>query len=93
MLSTPTAETDNHKQENMDGAQEDLLPDDMENVSEHGEDTLVMEDCPPSDSETEQEPLLQQEQAGSIILCETAIHQIFFVRSILEIKVTSPSVL
>ena len=93
MLSTPTAETDNHGQENMDGAQEDLLPADMKNVSEHGEDTPVMEDCPPSDSETEQESLLHQEPAGSIILCETAIHQIFFVMIILEIQVTIPSVL
>ena len=92
MLSTPTAETDNHGQENMDGAQEDLLPDDMENVSEHSEDTPVMEYCAPSDSETEQGPLLHQEPAGSIILCETAIHQIFFVMIILEIQVTIPSV-
>ena len=65
MLPTPTAETCNHGQENMDGAQEDLLPDDVENLSEHGEDTPVTEDCSPSDSETEQEPLLQQEPAGS----------------------------
>ena len=93
MLSTPTAETDNHGQENMDGAQEDLLPDDMKNVSEHGEDTPVMEDCAPSDSETEQEPLLHHEPTGSIVLCQTAIHQIFFVMIILEIQVTIPSVL
>ena len=65
ILSTPTAETNNHGQENMDGAQEDLLPDDMEKLSEHGEDTPVTEDCSPSDSDTEQEPLLQQEPAGS----------------------------
>ena len=65
MLSTPTAETDNHGQENMDSAQEDLLPDDIENLSEHGEDTPVTEDCTPSGSKTEQEPLLQQEPAGS----------------------------
>ena len=64
-MSTPTAETDNHGQENMDGAHEDLLPNDMENLSEHGEDTPVTEGCSPSDSETEQEPLLQQEPAGS----------------------------
>ena len=56
MLSTPTAETNNHGQENMDGAQEDLLPDDVENLSEYGDDTPVTEDCSPSDSETEQEP-------------------------------------
>ena len=31
ILSTPTAETNNHGQENMDGAQEDLLPGDVEN--------------------------------------------------------------
>ena len=65
MLSTPTAETDNHGQENMDGAQEDLLPDDMENLSEHGEGTPATEDCSPSDSDTEQEPLLQQEPVRS----------------------------
>ena len=64
ILSTPTAETNNHGQENMDGAQ-DLLPDDMENLSEHGEDTPETEDCSPTDCETEQEPLLQQEPAGS----------------------------
>ena len=93
MFSTPTAEIDNHGQENMDGAQEDLLPDDMENVSEHGEDTPVMEDCAPSDSETEQEPLLHHEPTGSIVLCQTTIHQIFFVMIILEIQVTIPSVL
>ena len=79
MLSTPTAETDNHGQENMDGVQEDLLPDDMENVSGHGEETPVMEECAPSDSETEQESLLQQEPARSVILHKTAFHQIFFV--------------
>ena len=56
MLSTPTAETNNHGQENMDGAQEDLLPDDVENFSEYVEDTPVTEDCSPSDSETEQQP-------------------------------------
>ena len=55
MLSTPTAETNNHGQENMDGVQEDLLPDDVENLSEYGEDTPVTADCSPSDSETEQE--------------------------------------
>ena len=49
----------------MDGAQEDLLPDDMENLSEHGEDTPGTADCSPSDSETEQEPLLPQGPAGS----------------------------
>ena len=65
MLSTPTAETDNDGHANMDGAQEDLLSDDMENLSEHCEDTPVTEDCSPSDSEREQEPLLQQEPAGS----------------------------
>ena len=56
MLSTPPAETNNHGQENMDGAQEDLLPDDVENLSQYGEDTPVPEDCSPSDSEIEQEP-------------------------------------
>ena len=56
MLSTPTAETNNHGQENMDSAQENLLPDDVENLSQYGEDTNVTEDCSPSDSETEQEP-------------------------------------
>ena len=60
MLSTPTAETNNHRQENMDGAQEDLLPDDVENLSEYGEDTPVTEDCSPSDSETDQEPAASQ---------------------------------
>ena len=65
MLSTPTAETDNHGQEQMDGAQEDLLPDDMEDLSEHGDDMSVTDDYSPSDSETEQEPSLQQEPAGS----------------------------
>ena len=65
ILSTPTAETNNHGQENMDGAQEDMLPGDVENLSERGEDTPVTADCSPSDSETEQEPSLQQEQAGS----------------------------
>lgn len=49
----------------MDGAQEDLLPGDVENLSERGDDTPVTEDCSPSDSETDQEPLLQQEPAGS----------------------------
>ena len=49
----------------MDGAQEDLLPEDVENLSERGEDTPVTEDCSPSDSETDQEPLIQQEPAGS----------------------------
>ena len=49
----------------MDGAQEHLLPGDLENLSERGEDTPVTEDCSPSDSETDQEPLLQQEPAGS----------------------------
>ena len=65
MLSTPTAETDNRGQEQMDGAQEDLLPDDMEDLSEHGDDMSGTEDYSPSDSETEQEPSLQQEPAGS----------------------------
>ena len=65
ILSTPTAETNNHGQENMDGSQDDLLPEDMENLSEHGEDTPVTENCFLSDSETEREPLLQQEAAGS----------------------------
>ena len=60
----------------------------MENISEHGEDTSVTEDCSPSDSEREQEPLLQP--AGSR---ETAIHQISFVMIILETQVTIPSVL
>ena len=45
-------------------AQEDLLPGDVENLSECGEDTPVTEDCP-CDCETDQEPLLQQEPAGS----------------------------
>ena len=49
----------------MDGAQEGLLSGDVENLSERGEDTPVTEDCSPSDSETGQEPLLQQEPAGS----------------------------
>ena len=65
ILSTPTAETNNHGQENMDGAQEDLLPGDVENLSGRGEDTPVTEDCSPSDSETHQEPLLQPKPAGS----------------------------
>ena len=65
MLLTPTAETDNRGQEQIDGAQEDLLPDDMEDLSPHGDDMTVTEDYSPSDSETEQEPLLQQELAGS----------------------------
>ena len=65
MLSTPTAETDNDGHANMDGAQEDLLSGDMENLSQHCEDTPVTEDCSPSDSEREQEPLLQQQPAGS----------------------------
>jgi len=65
MLSTPTAETDNRGQERIDGAQEDLLPDDMEDLSEHGDYMSVTEDYSPSDSETEKEPLLQQEPAGS----------------------------
>ena len=64
-MPTPTAETDNHGHANMDGTQEDLLSEHMENLSEHGEDTPVTEDCSPSDSETEREPLLQQEPAGS----------------------------
>ena len=63
MLSTQTAETDNRGQEQI-GAQEDLLSDDMQDLSEHG-DMLVTEEYSPSDSETEQEPLLQQEPAGS----------------------------
>ena len=75
----------------MDGVQEDLLPDDMENVSGHGEETPVMEECAPSDSETEQESLLQQEPARSVILHKTAIHQIFFVMIITEIQVTIPA--
>ena len=64
MLSTPTAERDNRGQEQMDGAQEDLLPDDMEDLSEP-DDMSVTEDYSRSDSETEQEPSLQQEPAGS----------------------------
>ena len=53
------------EQENMDNAQEYLLPNDMDNLTEHGEDTPVTKDCSPSDSETDQEPLLQQAPAGS----------------------------
>ena len=64
ILSTPTAETNNQGQEIMDGA-EDLLPGDVENLSERGEDTLVIADYSPSDSETDQETLLQQEPVGS----------------------------
>ena len=64
ILSTPTAETNNQGQEIMDGA-EDLLPGDVENLSERGEDTLVIADYFPSDSETDQETLLQQEPVGS----------------------------
>ena len=63
MLSTPTAETDNRGQEQIDGAQEYLLPDDMQDLSEHGDDMSVTEHYSPSDSETEEEPLLPQEPA------------------------------
>ena len=63
ILSTPTAETKNQGQENLDGA-EDLLPGDVENI-ERGEDTLVIAGCSPSDSEAGQETLLQQEPVGS----------------------------
>ena len=65
MLSKPTAETDNRGQEQSDGAQEDLLPDDMQALSARGDDMSVTEDYYPSDSETEQEPLLQQDPAES----------------------------
>ena len=65
MLSTQTVETGNRGKKQIDGAQEDLLSDDMQDLSEHGDDTLVTEEYSPSDSETEQEPLLQQEPAGS----------------------------
>ena len=49
----------------MAGAQEDLLPDGMEDFSEHGDDMSVTEDYSPSDSEIEQEPSLQEEPTGS----------------------------
>jgi len=45
-------------------ATEDFLPDDMQALSEHGDDMSVTEEYSPSDSETEQEPLLQ-DPAGS----------------------------
>ena len=44
MLSKPTAETDNHGQEQSDGAQDDLLPDDMQALSACGDDMSVTED-------------------------------------------------
>jgi len=40
----------------MDGAQEDLLPESMEDLSEYGEDTSVTEDCSPSDSKQSRNP-------------------------------------
>ena len=65
MLSIPTAEKDNCGQEQMDGAQDDLLPDDMQDLSAHDEDMSVTKDYSPCDSETEQGPLLHQQSAGS----------------------------
>ena len=62
-FSTPLSETDNREQEQLDGTQEELLPDDAEDLSEHDEDTPVSDDCSPSHSETEEEPSLQQEPA------------------------------
>ena len=89
MLSTPTAETDNHGQANLDGAQEDLLPDDMENLSEHGVDTPVLH----LTLKHSKNPHYNKSQQDLIIMCETAIHRIFFVMIIMEIQVTIPSVL
>ena len=53
--STPLAETDIQEQMPTDGTQEELLPDDAENLSEHDEATPVTEDCSPSPSATEDE--------------------------------------
>ena len=77
MLSTQTAETENHGQGQTDGAQEDLLPDDMEDLSEHGEEVSVTEDSSPSDSKQNRNPYSHKSQQGLIVLCETTIHQIF----------------
>ena len=77
MLSTQTAETDNHGQGQTDGAQEDLLPDDMEDLSEHGEEVSVTKDSSPSDSKQNRNSYSHKSQQGLIVLCETTIHQIF----------------
>ena len=89
MLSTPTAETDNHGQANLDGAQKDLLPDDMENLSEHGVDTPFLH----LTLKHSKDPHYNNNQQDLIILCESAIQRIFFVMIIMVIQVTIPSVL
>lgn len=64
-LSKPTAERDNRGQEQIHSAQEDLRSNDVEHLLEQDVDAPVTEDCYPSDSETEPEPLLQKEALGS----------------------------
>lgn len=63
-FSTPAAEFDNCEQDQMEGAQGELLPDNVEELSEH-EKTLVTDDHSPSNSETDQELSSQQESTGS----------------------------
>jgi len=69
MLSASKAETGNRGQEQIDGAQEDLLPDDMEDLSEHGEGMSVTEDSSPSDSETEKETLTTKRACRISLSC------------------------
>ena len=90
-LSTPLAETDNRAQEQLDGTPEESLLDDAENLSEHDEDTPVTEDCSLSLSlQQKRNPHKSQRDLG-VILCETAVLQIFFAMTILEIQVTIPT--
>lgn len=46
-FSTPLAKPDNREQEQLDGTQEELLPNDAEDLSEH-DDTAVTKECSPS---------------------------------------------
>ena len=89
---TPLAETDKREQEQLDGTPEESLPDDAEDLSEHDEDTPVTEDCSLSLSATEEEPSPQQEPAGPRSYpVRTAVLQIFFAMTILEIQATIPT--
>ena len=89
-FSTPLAETGNLEQEQLDGTPEESLPDDAEDLSEHDEDTPVTDDGSQLSLQQKRNPHKSQWDLG-VILCETAVLQIFFAMTILEIQATIPT--
>ena len=86
---TPLAETDNHEQEQLDGTPEESLPDDCQNMMRaHQSRKTVL--CLSLQQKGNPHFSKSQRDLG-VILCETAVLQMFFAMTILEIQATIPT--